>query len=115
MEQWQCAQKRLGGRTEKRIALQRHEPVNESAEDIVDAVYRIGAQLPGPPPNADRSAKVPVPNTTKGRLKRAVAQSAAAPCWAESLDTRRPQPSRLTAHPAKADQASVSETMMLRG
>ena len=42
MEQWQCAQKRLGARTEKRIALHRHEPVIVNVEDIGDAVQRIG-------------------------------------------------------------------------
>jgi hypothetical protein len=37
MEQWQCAQKRLGRRTEKRIAPQRQDPVVVGPRDIVDA------------------------------------------------------------------------------
>jgi hypothetical protein len=41
-----------------------------------------GAQLPGPPPTADRSAQVALPNTTRRRTEFAVASSASAPCWA---------------------------------
>ena len=39
----------------------------------------MGAQLPGPPPRRDRSARVTMPKATRGRLERAVARSAAAP------------------------------------
>jgi hypothetical protein len=37
MEQWQWAQKRLGRRTEKRIAPQRQEPVLVVSVDIIYA------------------------------------------------------------------------------
>jgi len=51
------------------------------------AAQRIGAA--GPAAVAARSAQVPSPDTTKGRMERAVARSAAAPCQAASDATTR--------------------------
>jgi hypothetical protein len=45
MEQWQCVQKRLGNRTEKRINPQRQEPFTVGSEDTLDAALRMAAKL----------------------------------------------------------------------
>jgi hypothetical protein len=45
MEQWQCVQKRVGRRNEKRIAPQEQEPFTVGSEGILDAAQPLAAQL----------------------------------------------------------------------